>query len=84
MDLIYSLLDGEPLEQAIDSAAQIAASREQRKRELMDKSSIMGRLIQRGVPVEKAAELTVRCISKGKGQKEVQIDVEAPVKSQDG
>ena len=42
---------------------------------MKNNNSIMERLVGAGIPVEKAAELTARCITKGKGVTQVTEDV---------
>lgn len=68
MHIIYSLIDGDqPLEEIIDKAAAINRARQLRRQEIMSRQPILPRILARGVPEDKAAELTLRCTTNKDG-----------------
>lgn len=75
MHIIYSLIDGDqPLEKIITDAAAIEQTRQLRRQEIMSRKPILPRILARGVPEDKAAELTVRCLTNQEGPVERSAD----------
>ena len=68
MYIIYSLLDGQqPLEEIIDNAATLNQAEQTRRQEIMNRQEVLPRILARGVPRDKAIELTERSTTNQKG-----------------
>lgn len=62
--ITYALFGAEDLDQAISAARQ---RRQKREEILMKNRAILPRILERGVPEDKAADLTLRCITNQNG-----------------
>ena len=68
MYIIHSLLDGvQPLEEIIDNAATLKRAQQTRRQEIMNRQEVLPRILARGVPRDKAIELTERSTTNQEG-----------------